>query len=65
MTRVGEEALPDDSSKSLENNGRSSKSEAPFSEEILASVRELGGVLEPIYRRLIAEGKIKRCDNIK
>jgi hypothetical protein len=31
-----------------------------FSDETLASLRELGAILEPIYRRLRAQGRIMK-----
>ena len=39
------------------------ETETLFSDETLASLRELGTVLEPICRRLIAEGKLTRTED--
>ena len=43
--------------KNLES-GDQPKEEAYFSDETMQGLRELGSVLEPIYRRLIAEGYV-------
>ena len=55
---------------SVENSQRSAKvapptnAEAHFSDETIAALREFGDVLEPIYRRLIAEGYVIRDGRI-